>query len=61
MVGSVAVVGPGTIRAAVTIPRVAFLAVGFGADTTAFDAIRDGLRGLGYVEGKNVCRRALCV
>jgi putative tryptophan/tyrosine transport system substrate-binding protein len=52
MVGSVAVVGPGTIRAAVTIPHVAFLAVGFGADLTAFDAIRDGLRGLGDVEGQ---------
>jgi putative tryptophan/tyrosine transport system substrate-binding protein len=52
MVGSVAVVGPGTIRAAVTIPHVAFLAVGFGADTTAFDAIREGLRGLGDVEGE---------
>jgi putative ABC transport system substrate-binding protein len=52
MVGSVAVVGPGTICAAVTIPHVAFLAVGFGADTTAFDAIRDGLRGLGDVEGQ---------
>jgi putative ABC transport system substrate-binding protein len=52
MVASVAVLRPGTIRAAVTIPHVAFLAVGFGADTTAFDAIRDGLRGLGDVEGQ---------
>src|SRR5690242_2887589 len=54
MVGSVAVVGPGTIRAAVTSPHVAFLAVGFGADTTAFDGIRDGLRGLGDVDGQAV-------
>jgi len=52
MVGGVAVAGPGTVRAAVTIPHVAFLAVGFGADTTAFDAIRDGLRGLGNIEGQ---------
>ena len=52
MVGGVAVAGPTTIRAAVTIPHVAFLAVGFGADTTAFDAIRDGLRGLGNIEGQ---------
>jgi ABC-type uncharacterized transport system substrate-binding protein len=31
---------------------VSFVAVGFGADTTAFDAIRDQLRALGQVEGQ---------
>ncbi|HUB95352.1 MAG TPA: ABC transporter substrate-binding protein [Stellaceae bacterium] len=43
---------PGTGRAAADVPHVAISAVGFGADTTAFDAIRDSLRGLGDVEGQ---------
>ncbi len=34
------------------MPRVDFVAVGFGADTSAFDAIRDELRSLGQVEGR---------
>jgi putative tryptophan/tyrosine transport system substrate-binding protein len=39
-------------RAGADVPHAAFLAVGFGADTTAFDAIRDALRRLGEVEGR---------
>ena len=34
------------------MPRVDFVAIGFGADTAAFDAIRDELRTLGQVEGR---------
>jgi putative tryptophan/tyrosine transport system substrate-binding protein len=52
LLGGAAVAWPGIIRAAAAIPHVAFLAVGFGADTTAFDAIRDALRNLGDVEGQ---------
>jgi putative ABC transport system substrate-binding protein len=36
---------------AATLPRVVFVAVGFGADRSAFDDIRDQLRQLGQVEG----------
>ena len=52
MLGGAAMAWCGATRAAAVIPHVAFLAVGFGADTTAFDAIRDALRSLGDVEGQ---------
>ena len=43
---------PVTVQAARKLPHVNFVAVGFGADTSAFDAIRDELRRLGEVEGR---------
>jgi putative ABC transport system substrate-binding protein len=58
MVGSAVVAWSGAVRAATAIPRIAFLAVGFGADTTAFDAIRDALRILGEVEGQSYAAEA---
>jgi len=36
------------------IPRVGFLANGFAAASPAVDAFRQGLRDLGYVQGKNI-------
>ena len=58
LVGSAAVEWSGAVRAATVIPHVAFLAVGFGADTTAIDAIRDALRILGEVEGQTYVAEA---
>jgi len=52
MLAVAAVAWSGATRAAAAVPHVAFLAVGFGADTTAFDAIRDALRRLGEIEGQ---------
>jgi putative ABC transport system substrate-binding protein len=52
LLGGAMVAWPTRARTATALPHIAFLAVGFGADTTAFDAIRDDLRGLGEDEGK---------
>src|SRR5271167_33512 len=52
MLAGTAVAWSGATQAAAAVPHAAFLAVGFGADTTAFDAIRDALRRLGEVEGR---------
>ena len=55
----VAMAAPAIVRAAAAaLPRVAFLAVGFGADTTAFDAIRDALRRLGEIDGQTYAAQA---
>jgi putative ABC transport system substrate-binding protein len=38
------------------VPRLGFLALGpASAFTSRVGALREGLRNLGYVEGKNVC------
>jgi len=52
--GGVAVAWPNFVRAANTMPpRVSFLAIGFGSDTTGFDVIRDQLRALGQIDGRS--------
>ncbi len=48
----IALVAPAFAQTKQKLPRVDFVAVGFGADTSAFDAIRDELRTLGQVEGR---------
>jgi ABC-type uncharacterized transport system substrate-binding protein len=52
MLGGTALTWSGATWAAAPLPHIAFVAVGFGTDTTAFDAIRDALRTLGEVEGQ---------
>jgi putative tryptophan/tyrosine transport system substrate-binding protein len=53
LLGVAAAAGPDIVRAASALPRVSFLAIGFGSDTTAFDAIRDELRVLGEIDGQS--------
>jgi putative tryptophan/tyrosine transport system substrate-binding protein len=52
MLAGAAAAWPATLRAA-TLPRVDFVATGFGSDTTGFDVIRDALRALGQIEGQS--------
>ncbi len=46
---------PGTAQAASNIPRIGYLSMGTAKSNGVFlDALRDGLRELGWIDGKNV-------
>ena len=49
-----ALCSPATAQQPGKVPRIAYLGPGYGQSNARTDAFREGLRELGYVEGKNI-------